>query len=269
MPVNLLYVEGKLDEELLSAMLAKPPAVQRRGTKYGLQGIVVRERDETGNESIFFLRDRDFDFEPDEAAPHAPTPVRTPRSNLLVGWRWFRHCIECYLLEPALAATALERPQAELERFLLDAGKELASYQAARWVIGQVRCRLPPSRQLETRPPALQGEFTLPHDTSEQANWNWISTSAREFIQPAAAAFAEDALRLSFDHYRTRLACLDVTSILVWFSGKDLLAFIAPRIGFEFPGQLRNQLRNWVRNHPDDALVLLPEWATLKQLLAR
>ncbi len=269
MPVNLLFVEGELDQELLTVILGGGPAVEKRGTKYGLQGIVVREREETENNSIFFLRDRDFDFEPSEAAPHVPTPITTPRSGVLVGWRWFRHCIECYLLEPALAATALEKPRAELEGFLLEAGQELANYQAARWAIGQVRSRLPPSRQLETHPPNLQGEFALPQDTSEPANWTWISTSAREFIQPVAAAFAEEALRLSFDHYRTRLACLDVTSILVWFSGKDLLTYIARRIGFESPGRLRNHLRNWVLNHPDGAIALLPEWAALKRVLAQ
>jgi hypothetical protein len=109
----------------------------------------------------------------------------------------------------------------------------------------------------------------LPEDTSEQANWTWVSTAAREFIQPVSAAFAEEALRLSFDHYRTRHACLDVPSILVWFSGKDLLTFVARRIGFESPGRLRNHLRNWVFTHPDDALAFLPEWAALKGVLAQ
>jgi hypothetical protein len=269
MPVNLLYVEGELDEQLLTPFLAGSPVVQRRGTKYGLQGIVVREREVNKNETIFFLRDRDFDFEPHEATPNLPTPINTPRSNVLVGWRWFRHCIECYLLEPALAAAALERRQEELEAILREAGRQLADYQAARWTVGLTRWRLPPSKQLETHPADLHGEFALPPDTSEAASWNWISTSAREFIQPVMAVFAEEALRLTFKHYKTRLAGLDVSAILAWFSGKDLLTFLAPRIGAESPGHLRNQLRNWVLSHPGDALAYLPEWSALKQLLTQ
>lgn len=269
MPVNLLYVEGELDEQLLTSVFAGTPVVQKRGTKYGLQGIVVRDRADTDNNAIFFLRDRDFDFEPNEASPHLPTPMTTPRSGVQVGWRWYRHCTECYLLEPALAAAALERPQPELEDLVRQAAQSLANYQAARWAIGQVRNRLPPSRQLETHPPELQGEFALPQDMSEQGNWNWLSSSTRAFIQPAAAAFEQDAVRLSFDHYKTRLACLDVVDILVWFSGKDLLTYIAPRLGNESPGAVRNRLRNWVRLHPDETLVVLPEWTALKQLLSQ
>jgi hypothetical protein len=269
MPVSALYVEGKLDMELLAVIFAGPPVVQRRGTKYGLQGIVVRERDETGNPSIFFLRDRDFDFEPEDAAPHQPAPIHMPRSGMLVGWHWFRHSIECYLLEPALAAAALQRPQAELENLLREGGKELINYQAARWAIGQVRSKLPPSRHLLTHPPELNDEFDLPQDFSEQANRKWLLSSCEEFIGPVGRAFSENSICLGFNHYRAKFSSLDTAGILVWFSGKDLLSFLAPRIGKDSPAQIRNHLRDWVRSHPDVTLVHLPEWAALKQLLSQ
>ncbi|MBM3879944.1 MAG: hypothetical protein FJ387_09530 [Verrucomicrobia bacterium] len=261
-------MEGDLDQEVLNAILAGFPLVRKGGTKYALQGIVLRERAKTENDSVFFLRDRDFDFEPSQTAPHLPAPITT-RSGVAVGWCWFRHCIECYLLEPALAAAALDRPVAEFDGLLLDAGQELANYQAARWAIGQVRSKLPPSRHLETHPPQVHGEFALPQDISEPANWNWISTSTREFIQPVAAAFEEDALRGVFEQYKTRVASLDTSGILVWFSGKDLLANVAPRLGTQSPGQLRSRLRNWVLEHPEQTLAILPEWAALKSTLAQ
>ncbi len=268
MPVNMLYVEGELDQQLLAVILEQGPVVKSGGSKYGLQASVVRGREEGEGVSIYFLRDRDFDFLPNEAAPHLPAPITTPRSGELLGWSWYRHSIECYLLEPALAARALGRASEEIEAHLVAAGRELANYQAARWAVGQARTKLPPSRQLATHPPELRGEFALPQDTSEMANWNWISTAARDLFQPISQAFAEEALRASFDRFRSRLAGLDVSNVLVWCSGKDLLTFVAPRIGFASGRELRNHLRDWVLDHPDEGLALLPEWVALKQLLA-
>jgi hypothetical protein len=122
---------------------------------------------------------------------------------------------------------------------------------------------------LATQPHQLRDEFSLPDDTSEQANWDWLIASTREFIQPVTDAFHQDKLRQSFDNYRMRLSGLDVSGILVWYSGKDLLAFIARGIGAESPGKIRKRLRDWVRNNPDAALNLLPEWAALKKILNR
>jgi len=269
MPVTLLFVEGDLDEELLINVFAGAPAVHKAGSKYALKGIVVAARREKGNQSVEFLRDRDFDTETDLALPDTPRPVLTPRSGDRLGWMWFRHSIECYLLEPRLAAMALNEPQARLETLLRQAGEELLVYQAARWTAGQARAKLPPSRNLETHPPALDGDFALPVDLSEQGCWAWLSTSPRDFILPVTEAFTETALRVSFERYRVKLSGLDIPGILAWFSGKNLLAFLAPRIGTQSAGEIRNRLRDWVRNNPDEALALLPEWVTLKNLLAQ
>jgi hypothetical protein len=267
MPVTLLFVEGDLDEQLLTNVFGGAPAVEKRGSKYALKGIVVTERSETGNQGIEFLRDRDFDSEPDTATPDVPKPILTPRSRDRLGWTWFRHSIECYLLEPALAARALGKPKEELEGMLRQAGTDMLVYQAARWTVGQARAKLPPSRELETQPPGIDGDFALPADMSENACWAWLSTSPGRFIGPVIEAFTESALRKSFEQYRAKLAGLDVQDVLVWFSGKDLLAFAAPKLGPQSPGEVRNRLRNWVRNHPEETLELLPEWAALKRLL--
>lgn len=269
MPVTKLYVEGDLDEEILTGILAGAPVVEKRGGKYGLQGMVLRERSATGNDGVHFLRDRDFDFEPSASAPHTPTPILSERTKVLVGWRWFRHSIESYLLEPELAAVALGKPQGELEKLIQQAGPELSSYQAARWVVGQARAKLPPSRHLETAPQDCTDDFRLPTDRSEQASWTWISTTTQEFIKPVAVAFAEGALRKNFDERRTKFVALGVSDILVWFSGKDVLSFIAPQIGSDSPKMLCNRLRNWVRENPEEAVHLLPEWAELRRLLSQ
>lgn len=266
MPVTKLFVEGELDEELLATILAGSPVVERRGGKYGLQGAVLRERESTGMAGLHFLRDRDFDFEPVFGRSPTPVPIRTERAQLLVGWHWFRHSIECYLLEPMLMSRALARPKEDFDALILQAAAELGNYQAARWTIGQVRTKLPPSRHLETFPPSCAEELRLPTDCSEQASWSWLSNSTQTFITPLAAAFAEGALRESFDRYRTTFSSFSVADILIWYSGKDLLAFIAPRLGGDSPKVLRNRLRNWIRNNPDETLLLLPEWRELKQL---
>jgi hypothetical protein len=269
MPVTLLFVEGELDEQLLTNVFAGAPVVQKRGSKYALKGIVQAERKERVSTAIEFLRDRDFDTEPDLAFPHVPTPLFTRRSGVRLGWNWYRHSIECYLLEPSLAARALNKQQEQIEILLRQAGQELLVYQAARWTVGQARAKLPPMRNLETHPPGLEGDFALPADMSENASWAWLSTSPRDFIHPVNEAFAESALRKSFEVYRAKLTGLDVQGVLAWFSGKNLLAFIAPRLGQNSPGEIRNDVRDWVRNHPEEAVALLPEWATLKRCLAQ
>ena len=241
MPVNMLYVEGDLDAQLLNNVFAGAPVVRERGSKYALKGIVVTERRDSEKTGIAFLRDRDFDSEPDVSTPHTPKPVLTHGSGEFFGWIWYRHSIESYLLEPALMAKALSKSKLEIEAVIQKAGEELAVYQAARWVVGQARDKLPPSRELETHPPSGGNEFRLPSEMSEEACWQWLSTATREFVQPVYIAFAEDALRESFGRYQTKLSGLDVGAILVWFSGKHLIFFDPLPIG-PVPNRYRDRL---------------------------
>ena len=60
----------------------------------------------------------------------------------------------------------------------------------------------------------------------------------------------------------------DVAQILVWFSGKDLMACLATRLGTT-PGLMRNQLRDWVLKNPERALVFWPEAVQLRDELVR
>lgn len=53
----------------------------------------------------------------------------------------------------------------------------------------------------------------------------------------------------------------------IWYSGKDLLTFAAPRLGQENPAMPRNRLRDWVVKNPEQSVDLLPEWQTLRQRL--
>jgi hypothetical protein len=271
MPVTKLYVEGSLDQQVLNFILGGTVAVQKVGGKYALQAVVLREREELPAEerrSVCYLRDRDFDFRPEADEPDAPKPLTT-KGGELVGYRWRRHSMENYFLEPALAAKALERDEAQLANLLAQAGNALADYESARWTIGQARLSVPPARELETRPRGLEDEFKLPSDVSSGACLAWIEAAANEFVAPIQEALAPRYLRQVFGEFQMNITGLEVSGVLVWFSGKDLMAFIAPRLGLESPRTIRNEIRNWIQRNPDAALALLPEWSELKRLLAQ
>ncbi len=62
--------------------------------------------------------------------------------------------------------------------------------------------------------------------------------------------------------------CLeDVENVLVWCSGKDLLAGLPqPTLvstGTQTPGELRARLRTWIRNNPEKVIACFPEWQNL------
>jgi hypothetical protein len=270
MPVSKLYVEGALDEQLLRPLFAGSPVVEKRGGKYGLQGIVLKERAETAGRpnspTALFLRDRDFDFQPVADAGESPIPMHTRRGEH-VGYRWRRHCIESYLLEPTLVAAVYERPVTDVEAALTTAGEGLAVYQAARWTIGQARTQLPPARHLETQPEAAASEFILPPDVGEAACWTWVVSSTTEFLAPVREAFAEESLRHAFDGYRQRFRGLGWVDVLLWYSGKDLMASLAPGLSGGTAMEMRERLRNWVIGHTTETSAILTEWADLLRLL--
>ncbi len=266
MPVTKLYVEGELDQQLLYSILGGSPLVEHlhSGGKYALHSTVTHARKVSPDS--FYLRDRDFDFLP-EAELGTPTEIRTHGGTNLMGWRWCRHSIECYLLQPELLAVALGRGQAELEAHLLEIARALINYQAARWTVGRARATLPPKRDLETHPTELDKDFNLPADLSTEGNWQWLRQETQTFIQPVIAAFGEAALNEQYAMFKGRLTDLDVNSLLVWYSGKDMLTALAPRLGAASPKSLCNQLRDWVIQHPEATLQLLPEWRNLKTVL--
>src|SRR6185503_12131059 len=108
-----------------------------------------------------YLRDRDFDFDP---PPDTSRPtVDSVEGGVAIGWRWSRHEIENYLIEPVLVSEATTWPLPEVEDALRESARAIRSYEAARWTIGIVRRDLPPHYELKTRPDGLN-DIDLPVD---------------------------------------------------------------------------------------------------------
>ncbi len=99
MPVNLLIVEGNLDNEILTMVFAGEPAVKTGGSKNGLAPQARYER-EKNRVKVAYLRDRDFDHEP--SPDYHTITIDRQDGDTVLGWRWARHEIENYLLDPAI-----------------------------------------------------------------------------------------------------------------------------------------------------------------------
>ena len=107
MPIAKLFVEGKLDSEVLAPVLGGSPTVQQGGNKHALKPRARIEHCEN-RIAAGYLRDRDFDFDP-PANLSNPT-VDYMEGGVPIGWRWCRHEIENYLLEPAIIHAATTIP---------------------------------------------------------------------------------------------------------------------------------------------------------------
>ena len=265
MSVNTLFVEGNLESEVLNPILKGSPVLRQGGSKNSLKPRAATERREN-KVNAGYLRDRDFDPPADTTAPtidglYESTPF---------GWRWCRHEIENYLIEPSLVSAAISVSIADFEQVLRDVGTELRNYQAARWTVGCVRRLLPPHYDLKTRPEGLN-EIDLPVDLSNAATKTWASTSVESHRLPITAATDPAAVRTLFDQFVVRFDTAfisDVSNVLLWFSGKDLLAAMGGRLssmGFVNPGKFRAAVRDWIIANPERSLELLPEWKALSE----
>jgi hypothetical protein len=262
MPVAVLLVEGELDEQVLVSW--KPPrmTVERGGPKGSLQPATRDRRKKVVD--TYYLRDRDFDFEP-------PDDLTRPTADSALGFRWCRHEIENYLLEPALVAQAVPSYQSTYTEALLAAGQTLRHYTAARWVMGTVRRSLPPLRELPTRPTELSNEIKLPTHCSEASCDAWAHELAESFLQRITPVLGRDAISAMLTERKQRLVSLQKPEdVLLWHSGKDLLAALGPSLPGRFknhPKVFLNELRDWVRAHPEPSLELIAEWKALRGLL--
>jgi len=283
MPVSKLYVEGggadPLDATILHALLEGRPAVVPGGSKGSLKPRARNAREEGSRVSACYLRDRDFDYDPplDRSAPVIDSHVQGNTGPVL-GWHWCRHEIESYLIDPRLVAAASRIPETTIADALLAAAIEIQVYNAARWTIGVARRGMPSSGALATRPAVFAGhEFRIPTVKIDADRLpEWAHDGIRQYREKTNAALEDSVLR---GHLRDYLSHLGVATnpinstiedVLVWFSGKDLMAALAPAVYRSFapgPHELRQKLRNWVRTNPDQAIALFPEWQALRDLL--
>ena len=246
MPIARLFVEGTLDVQVLYPILLGNPALQPGGSKNVLRGRAETERREN-KVAAGYLRDRDFDSDP-PVDPTKPTQERTfENSGVPFGWRWCRHEIENYLIDPAIVSEAMTWPISEVEDALRYAAAHIRFYEAARWTVGSVRRSLPPNHALETRPDGLK-EFALPAGLDPASVNAWASKSIEDHRGPMVVATAPDAVQASLDSFAARFDAgfvADVRSVLLWFPGKDLLAGMAgwlPSRAVVSPGAFRSSL---------------------------
>ena len=125
--MNVLLVEVKLDAEVLGAILAGRPVVKEAGPKNSLAPRTRVERRERRTCDVCYLRDRDFDHDP-PTEPSRPQVDRTDDDGSVLGWRWCRHEIESYLIDPDPVANATGWDRDEYARALTSAAVRLRHY---------------------------------------------------------------------------------------------------------------------------------------------
>lgn len=263
MPIAKLFIEGKLDFEVLNPVLNGAPLLQLGGSKNSLKPRASNERRE--NEvAAGYLRDRDFDFDP-------PDDLSKPTVDSDLGWRWCRHEIENYLIDPDIINAATGWPASEIRAAILEAAGVIRSYEAARWTVGLVRRALPPNYDLNTKPKS--GDFALPSALDSTAVSDWALSNIEAHRNRIVASMEPVTVQASLDKFFARfddVFIADLTKVLLWFSGKDILAGMADWLvtkSFANPGEFRMLLRDWIIANPDRAIELLPEWQGLIDIL--
>jgi hypothetical protein len=226
MPVSQLFVEGGLDVDVLQAVLKGNPQVVLGGSKNALPARARVER-EVSRTDVRYLRDRDYDYDP-PADLFQPAVNRTDNKGTVLGWHWCRHEIENYLLEPGMVVAAMGWDLIIYQAELVTAAQRIWHYQAARWAVGIARQGLPPNYELETKPTVCAGhDFRLPDDLSENASPQWARDQVGDFqgrVDKILARASVDASLAARAGLFTDALLGSPSNVLVWFSGKDLLA---------------------------------------------
>jgi hypothetical protein len=268
-PLAKLFVEGTLEVQVLTPILLGNPVPQQGGSKYSLKPRARTERKEN-RVAAGYLRDRDVDFDPPDDLSK-PT-VDGQDGETAFGWRWCRHEIENYLIDPALVSEVLSLPIVTVEDGLREAAVRIRAYQAARWTVGVVRRALPRHYELRTCPAGLN-EIALPSDLDATAVNSWAIENIDTHHSAIAASTDPSAVGESLDRFAARFddaLVADVANVLLWFSGKDLLAGMADWLitrAIANPGAFRALLRDWVIANPARTVELLPEWNCLSEVL--
>lgn len=275
MPVRrTLLVEGKLDFNILGAVFQGDPAIPQEFSSKNALAPKARAEQKKGLR-VYYIRDRDFDHDPptDCALPEADTFDRD-RQNAILGWRWCRHSMENYLLDPALVTAATAIDEQAYRQTLAEASEAIRYYQAARWTKGIARRALLPPHAYQTCPDGTEtDDFFLPGTLSGEASWEWVRTSSEAFIQNISEALSGQALR---EHFESKCAMFSEgfvrssEQVLLWFSGKNLLQALAPwlqGLNYPNPGLFRARIRDWIQRNPEETLGLLPEWQNFLNMI--
>jgi hypothetical protein len=271
MPVTLLLVEGDLDAQVLASFL--PVQVVPVGEKGSLRPEASRHRKRGVVAS--YLRDRDFDFEPSSDGNSGPHQDASSSQGDILGWRWQRHQLESYLLDPVIVARALGGEREAYESALKNAANTIRHYQAARWVVSTARRTLPPLRHLPNRPSELTHELEIPSSVNESECFDWAIDHLNKFYKTVQRVMAPRHLKV---HIESRKSFFNqsfprsAVEALTWCSGKDLLAQLRAWLveqGYDHPSRFREHLRDWVIDNSTEALKLLPEWDCLRELVSQ
>lgn len=269
MPIAKLFIEGNLESEVLTPILRGNPVLQQGGSKNSLKPRARAERRD--NEvAAGYLRDRDFDFDP-PVDLSKPT-VDSEDAGIPFGWRWCRHEIENYLIDPEIVSEAMVWPILEVEEAIRQSARKIRDYEAARWTVGIVRRALPPHYDLRTRPDGLN-DIDLPTALDPATVSAWASSNIESHREQIVTVTDPAAVQESFGGFTARFNDVfveDVASVLLWFSGKDTLAGMSEWLvtrNVANSGAFRALLRDWIIANPARALELLPEWKGMTEVL--
>jgi hypothetical protein len=116
-------------------------------------------------------------------------------------------------------------------------------------------------------------KIALPMGIDPEAASSWASTTIETHRNRIDKAADPSEVIKSFDAFVAHFDddfVADVSNVLLWFSGKDILAGMTEWLNtktFANPGAFRASMRDWVIGNPERTLELLPEWNNLTVLL--
>jgi len=284
--VALLLCEGRdqaakgevgaaIDSTLLRLCLAGRCLVRGEGSKDSMRDSVLGNR----RSGIRAAAVTDGDFVP--AWPGSPAePVvslrrwnhRFNEADVLLGWRWPRHEIENYLLDPALVETALGQIPPNFEEALEEARDQIACYQAARAALALSRPK-GKMRILSTWGKRLgSGKHWMPDKSglSEDACRKSIEERINEYGERRSISVDEVLQRMDELMPDYQAGGSRYRDYLRAYSGKDLLWQLAGWLrgtSHNNPTKFCHELLSELAGQVFDPASLFSEWAELQRLV--
>lgn len=268
MPVNILYCEGvsgSWDIQLLQMLLVNTCNVYPAGGKDNFSaGIqMAREAIPALSDSIYGLRDRDFDDE--KPVPNGQLlewEITAQDSKVKLGWRWERKEIENYLIDPEVVQRSLGHPYShfappprdQYEKELNRVADEIAIYTAARSALS-----------LSRKPNRLKNSF-YPHSTEIDCIQH-----IHEILDSYHAGLPQK--QGVIDQFQVLLPECKTggnrrTNFLTFFSGKDLLIGMnnfLTHSGFKNWEYFVKAILEGMKKAQDPVWSWLSEWENLRE----